>query len=170
MHLCSLLVLLLGGASAAASDAAPAPMNTEFPYQLGGGRPAPPHRGSFIEVFSRPLRPPYSEVFWAQQAPIPLPEDFVRAFADKTVAFTGYEVDVVRKDPERQGQWRSVPCYEQYNHHFAVGIQGNASKMAYVGRQTYLNERDVNAHRHAPCGKPASAPRPAATATCPCFR
>jgi hypothetical protein len=169
MHLCSLppplLVLLLGGASAA-----PAPMNTEFPYQLGGGRPAPPHRGSFIEVFSRPIRTTYSEVFWAQQAPIPLPEDFVRAFADKTVAFTGYEVDVVRKDPERQGQWRSVPCYEQYNHHFAVGIQGNASKMAYVGRQTYLNERDVNAHRHAPMWEARERPEASSDSNVPVFQ
>ena len=126
-----------------------APMNGQFPYVLASGTEAPPHRGDFIEVFSRPIRTTYSEVFWAQQDPIPLPKDFVERFDGETVAFTGYEVDVVRKD-DATGAWRSVPCYEQYNHHFAVGIQGRASKMAYVGRQTYLEDRDIMAHRHAP--------------------
>eukprot|EP00949_MAST-11_sp_MAST-11-sp1_P003017 g3017.t1 len=170
------LFVLLGAAASAAfsstslSSAAAPPMNTEFPYTISGGRAAPPHRGEFIEVFSRPIRTTYSEVFWAQQDPIPLPPAFVSKFADKTVAFTGYEVDVVRKDPDHPGQWRSVPCYEQYNHHFAVGIQGNASKMAYVGRQTYLDERDINAHRHAPLWEARERPDASDDSNVPVFQ
>ena len=145
------------------------PMNTEFPYTLSGGKPAPPHRGEFIEVLSRPIRLSYSEVFWAQQDPIPLPPQFVNRFAGKTVAFTGYEVDVVRKDPRQKGKFRSVPCYEVYNHHFA-GIQGNASKLAYVGRQTFLEERDIMAHRHAPLWEPRERPEAEEDSNVPVFQ
>ena len=99
------------GAAAAAENGPYKPMNQQFPYTLAGGIPAPPHRGEFIEVFSRPIRTTYSEVFWAQQDPIPLPKEFVEKFDGQTVAFTGYEVDVVRKD-SATGTWRSVPCYE----------------------------------------------------------
>ena len=51
---------------------------------------------------------------------------------------------------QSSGEYASVPCYEQYNHHYAVSLLGNASKLAFVGRQTYLDERDIMAHRHAP--------------------
>ncbi len=145
------LALCAAGASAAA-PAPPAPMNARYPYQVGdarsGFRPAPPHRGEYIEVLSRPIRTAYGEVFWAQQQPVPLPADFVARFHGKTAAFVGYEADIFRNGSD--GTLKSVPCYEQYNHHFAVGLLGNGSKLAFVGRQPYLDERTVNAHRHAP--------------------
>jgi hypothetical protein len=125
------------------------PMNSKFPYKLGNGKLAPPHRGKYIEVFSRPIKTTYSQVFWAQQDPVPLPAEFVEKYKGKTVGFVGYEVDVVRIN-ETSGKYASVPCFEQYNHHFAVSLLGNESKLAYVGRQTYLDERDIMAHRHAP--------------------
>ena len=124
-------------------------MNTNFPYTIANGGMAPPHRGNYIEVMSRKISTAYAEVFWTQQDPVPLPASFVHKYAGKTVGFVGYEVDVVRMNKTSQ-QLQSVPCYEQYNHHFAVSLLGNQSKLAYVGRQTYLDERDIMAHRHAP--------------------
>ena len=125
------------------------PMNKKFPYLLANGKLAPPHRGKFIELLSHPIRTTYSEVFWTQQDPVPLPAEFVEKYAGKTVGFVGYEADVVRIN-QTSGKYASVPCYEQYNHHYAVSLLGNESKMAFVGRQTYLDERDIMAHRHAP--------------------
>ena len=72
-------------------------MNTKFPYVLANGKLAPPHRGKFFEVMSRPIKTTYSEVYWTQQDPIPLPADFVKRYAGKTVGFVGYEADVIRR-------------------------------------------------------------------------
>ena len=103
------------------------PMNNKFPYLLANGKLAPPHRGKFIEVLSRPIRTTYSEVFWTQQDPVPLPAQFVEKYAGKTVGFVGYEADVVRIN-QTSGKYASVPCYEQYNHHYAVSLLGMSQK------------------------------------------
>ena len=145
----TLSVCLFVAATQLLLAAAMVPMNTRFPYLLANGDLAPPHRGNYIEVMSRPIRTTYSEVFWTQQDPVPLPAEFVKKYAGQTVGFVGYEADVVRMN-KTSGKYASVPCYEQYNHHYAVSLLGNESKMAFVGRQTYLDERDIMAHRHAP--------------------
>merc|ERR1712182_29179 len=54
------------------------------------------HRGRFFDLESRPLQLRYSEVHYAGQPGINLPEAIVREFANKTMAITGYEVNIVR--------------------------------------------------------------------------
>ena len=61
----------------------------------------------------------------------PLPADFVRRYANKTVAITGYECDSVRILPD--GTEEHVPIYDQYNHHHAAWVVGDGAAMVDLG-------------------------------------
>ena len=65
-------------------------------------------RGEFFEVLGPATTTHYSEVFWAPQ-PVALPADIVARFDGKVIAFTGYEVDIVRTNGEEE----IVDCREQ---------------------------------------------------------
>lgn len=90
------------------------------------------HRGNYFEMISNPVTFQYAQVFWTAQAGIPLPSDIVKEFANRTISFTGFEVDVVRKN-ETTGEYQSVPAFETYNHHYCCTIIGSASKMTFMG-------------------------------------
>lgn len=91
----------------------------------------PVHRGKYFEMLSHPVTYKYSEVFWTAQAGIPLPPDIVSEFANRTISFTGFEVDVVRQNAS--GGYASVPAFETYNHHYCCTIIGASSKMTFMG-------------------------------------
>ncbi len=57
--------------------------------------------------------------------------DFVRRFANKTLAITGYECDPVRVLPN--GTEEHVPIYDQYNHHHAAWVVGGGAAMVDLG-------------------------------------
>ena len=89
------------------------------------------HRGEYIDAYSPTLSTVYGEVFWTMMAETPLPADFVRRFANKTVAITGYECDSVRILPN--GTEQHVPIYDQYNHHHAAWVVGGGAAMVDLG-------------------------------------
>ena len=59
---------------------------------------------------------PYSWDAWHSQ-PVDLPAEIVSRFHGKTMAVTGYEVDIVRQ--AANGSEMHVACYELYNHHYS---------------------------------------------------
>ena len=50
----------------------------------------------YFDVYSPELATHYGEVFWTDQGNNPIPQDIIDRFKGKTIAITGYEVDVVR--------------------------------------------------------------------------
>ena len=65
------------------------------------------YSAEFFQVYSRPIKTRYSEVFWTMQDPIALPQHIIQRFENKVMAIVGYEVDQVRKT--ENGQDVSVP-------------------------------------------------------------
>eukprot|EP00658_Telonema_sp_P-2_P025920 TRINITY_DN20452_c0_g2_i4.p1 TRINITY_DN20452_c0_g2~~TRINITY_DN20452_c0_g2_i4.p1 ORF type:complete len:376 (-),score=48.90 TRINITY_DN20452_c0_g2_i4:43-1170(-) len=106
------------------------PMN-RFNYQIANPAAGSPesieYRGEFFEMLGPSTRSQYSEVWWSSQL-TPLPDQIVQRFSGKVMAITGYEVDIVRVLPN--GSHTSIPCYEQYNHHYTAYLQGAAVKMS----------------------------------------
>ena len=62
--------------------------------------------------------------------PTNLPADIVSRFANKTIAITGYEVNIVRNNS--LGKEEEVPAYELYNHHYSGSMSGAAVEMVCV--------------------------------------
>jgi hypothetical protein len=62
----------------------------------------------------------YSQVLWTTLPPVKLPADIIARYANSSMAVTGFEVDVLRKN-NGTGTTESVPAYESYNHHYGVG-------------------------------------------------
>ena len=98
-----------------------APMNGE--YSIANGV-APPFRGESFEIYSPVIESRYGDVHWKPLLS-PLPSAIVKRFAGRTMAVTGYEVDVVRKGKGLSGDDERVPCYEQYNHHYTGFMAGS---------------------------------------------
>ena len=114
-------VLLLLAVSTAGQN-----MNTD--YVIANSRPSGQparFRGEYFEIDGPPTASQYSEVWWSSQQ-TPLPDHIVKRYDGKTMAITGYEVDIMRTNPD--GTNASVPCYEQYNHHFSGFMHGKAVK------------------------------------------
>ena len=59
---------------------------------------------------------------------VDLPPAFVKEYATKPVAFTGWEVNVVRRD-NVTGAETSVPCTESYNHHYGAHINSASVRL-----------------------------------------
>eukprot|EP00117_Sycon_ciliatum_P044302 scpid42913/ scgid31984/ len=156
--LVALLLLLLAAVVLGVQQ--PAVSRNPYPYVIANPLPnAPPmkHRGEYFDVLSEPITTQYSQVYWTKQDPVPLPEDFVQRYKGKVASIIGVEADVVRAKAD--GTYESVPCYEQYNHHYAAYLQGVNSALAYVGKRTYLEDYRVSpAHRHSPLYQPRSLP------------
>merc|ERR1711871_396136 len=68
----------------------------------------------------------YGMVYWTQMDTVPLPDDIVQRFANKTIAITGYEMDQVLHDGS------SVPINWAYNHHYVAWIKGRDSELTLV--------------------------------------
>lgn len=79
-------------------------------------------RGEHFEVMSPPIRSRYAGVVWRVLAPVALPADIIARYNNSVMAFTGFEVDVVRKS--MHGGYTPVPNYQSYNHHFTSHVQG----------------------------------------------
>lgn len=75
------------------------------------------YQSEYFEVYSPAIKTRYSEVFWRGMAPVPLPQEIIQRFANKTMAVVGYEVDQVRRNP-KGGEDIPVPITHAYNHHY----------------------------------------------------
>jgi hypothetical protein len=80
------------------------------------------YTAEYFEVYSGTIQTRYSEVFWTGMPLVPLPDDIVERFSNKTMAVVGYEVDQVKVDKE--GNEVPVPITHAYNHHYCGPNQG----------------------------------------------
>ena len=76
-----------------------------------------PFQGESFEVTTPSMVTQYSQVFWQPLPAVALPDAIIKRFANATIAITGFEVDVRRRN-NATGQEESVPAYQSYNHHY----------------------------------------------------
>ena len=81
----------------------------------------------YFDVWSPEIATRYAEVWWHDMGKQPLPQEIVARFANKTMAITGYEMDMVMVQPAGQpganpAQDVSVPMNWAYNHHYEVRL------------------------------------------------
>mmetsp|Transcript_21584 Transcript_21584/g.56256 ORF Transcript_21584/g.56256 Transcript_21584/m.56256 type:complete len:515 (-) Transcript_21584:295-1839(-) len=81
-----------------------------------------PYRGESFEIYSNPIPLKYAQVAYQFHTGLLLPEDFRKRFHGKDVAFTGYEINVVRFDEDSNEE--SVPSFDAYNHHYVIYMKG----------------------------------------------
>eukprot|EP00658_Telonema_sp_P-2_P009209 TRINITY_DN13468_c0_g1_i6.p1 TRINITY_DN13468_c0_g1~~TRINITY_DN13468_c0_g1_i6.p1 ORF type:complete len:322 (+),score=66.69 TRINITY_DN13468_c0_g1_i6:62-1027(+) len=108
-------------------------MNAGLTYTISNPAPghqsvSPPFVGEYFEVDSPTLRMQYSQVYWQTLPPAELPADIVSRFANKTMAVTGFEVDLLRQN-NLTGQEESVPAYQSYNHHYSPNLVSAAVQL-----------------------------------------
>jgi len=84
----------------------------------------------YFDVYSPPIRSQYAQVFWSMMEPVPLPEEIVKRFTNKTMAITGYESDQVMKTPQGDVP---VPINHAYNHHYVAWLNSEHAELAEVG-------------------------------------
>ena len=82
------------------------------------------HRGEYVEFYSQPISAKYAQVYHGAER-VALPQAFVQQQRGRLVAFTGYEIDLVRTSWDGE---ESVPNSDWYTHH----------------HNTYLLADDVN--------------------------
>lgn len=70
----------------------------------------------------------YATVDWHND-PTPLPPSIISRFDGKTIAITGYEVNIVRTGSD--GKEEEVPAYELYNHHYSGSMSGKAVEQVF---------------------------------------
>lgn len=96
---------------------------------------------NYFDVYSPPIRSQYAQVFWTMMEPVPLPDEIVKQFANKTMAITGYEADQVMKAPNGDVP---VPINHAYNHHYVAWLNSEHAEMHEVDVP-----RDASAADHA---------------------
>ena len=127
-------------------------MNSAWPYTISN--PLTPdgasrsHRGEYFDLMGRVRRPRYSEVSWDHEKMV-LPPRVMKEFWGEIMAITGFEVDLVRRDGAHS--WRSVPCYEQYNHHFTGWLYGWRTPNAKRQVEANRTQREWEARGGVPC-------------------
>ena len=127
------------------------------------------------------VRTRYSETYWTRNAPIALPEELIKRFADGGVmAITGYEVDQVVHEgapppppgsdklggfgcfPSCDETDRSVPIYHAYNHHYFAWLLGTGAEVfdkdqpTHAPNPSWTGVRDRARGRPNPHGYPTS--------------
>lgn len=172
LHHASAKVMNAGGVPYRISNpdsAAAAPYSTDFEANIAG---PVEHFDMYGEV-----RTIYSQTYWTRNAPIPLPEELVKRFANGGVmAITGYEIDQVTHDnapppppgdklggfscyPSCDASDRSVPTYHAYNHHYFAWLVGSGAEVYDLERPgkypnpSWTGVREVKAN---PQGVPSS--------------
>ena len=97
-------------------------------YDTDYGTRYPGSQREYFEVYAGPISTRYGEVFWRGLPSVPLPEDIVRRFDNRTIAITGYEQDQVIKGENGTAD-QSVPIYWAYNHHYVAWLKGKHATM-----------------------------------------
>jgi hypothetical protein len=135
-----LLLFLLGTAAAAWAKN----MNGGE-YRIANAQSYDTHyQAEYFEVYSPTLKSRYSEVIWRGFDNIPLPDEVVRRFANKTMAIVGYEVDQVRIDDH--GNEVPVPITHAYNHHYIAWLHN--SQKGTVVKQKLHHDAPTGAMTH----------------------
>jgi len=132
---------LLGGLWAYSPATPSGNMNGEYVVSSGAGKSAPKFNTDYaskgheyFDVWSPEIATRYAEVWWHDMGKQPLPREIVARFANKTMAITGYEMDMVMVQPAGQpganpAQDVSVPMNWAYNHHYEAWITGRYSEL-----------------------------------------
>eukprot|EP00040_Diaphanoeca_grandis_P020564 m.109371 g.109371 ORF g.109371 m.109371 type:complete len:861 (+) comp27951_c0_seq1:141-2723(+) len=93
-----------------------------------GGSPVRAFRGEYFEFYGNNQTSRYGDVDWHGD-PVNLPADIVQRFDGKVMAVTGYEVNIVRTNPQT-GDEEPVLAYEQYNHHYSGYMYGKKVQLS----------------------------------------
>jgi len=109
-------------------------MHPNMPYTLSN--PAPGHAGErrkfssseFFEVDSTVMKMRYSEVVWRTLPAVALPQEIISRYAGRTMAVTGFEVDLLRNN-RTTGKTEPVAAYDSYNHHYGVSLVSSAVRL-----------------------------------------
>ena len=72
-----------------------------------------PFIGEHFDVESPVLRMQYAEVFWQTLPAVALPAEIVSRFQNSSIAITGFEVNVLRRN-NVTGEEESVPAYQRF--------------------------------------------------------
>ena len=99
----------------------------------------------FFDVYSPPIITRYGEVFWTTMAPIPLPDNIVKRFANSSMAVIGYEVDQVFQTKDGDV---SVPITWAYNHHYISSMTGSRSRLARANPKDFSNPPYTTLYTH----------------------
>jgi len=79
---------------------------------------------------------------------VPLPTDIVQRFDGKVMAITGVETDIVRRNADDNDV--SVPCYEQYNHHYSNWMHGKGAMLLQkpheMAASAHMNHMAMDSH------------------------
>ena len=147
---------MISGVAVAA--VAPGNMNGDYVVSSGTGKLAPSFNSNyaskgheFFDVWSPELATRYAEVWWHDMGKQALPKEIVARFANKTMAITGYEMDMVMVQPTGKPgvhpeQDVSVPINWAYNHHYEAWLTGRYSSL---GKNTHP-EPDDHSHHGGP--------------------
>jgi hypothetical protein len=92
----------------------------------------------YFDVYSPLLKSEYSQVIWRMMPSVPLPDEIVARFQNKTMAIRGYEVDQVMRTEKGDV---AVPITWAYNHHFIAFLGGKGSYLEY-------ERDDLEARKH----------------------
>jgi len=103
------------------------------PYTISNPPPAfagktYPFIGEYFDVETDVLPTQYSQVYWQTMRPILLPANIISRFQNTSIAVTGFEVDVRRRNPQT-GVEESVPAYQSYNHHYSPNIISSLARL-----------------------------------------
>jgi len=130
-------------------------MNGAYTVSSGGGTTNVPFNSDYaskgheyFDVWSPEIATQYAEVFWHDMGPQPLPPAIVARFANKTMAITGYEMDMVMVEPSGAAGRHperdvSVPISWAYNHHYEAWMTGAYS---VFGPNEHPDPLDVSHH------------------------
>jgi hypothetical protein len=98
----------------------------------GGSGYSTEYDTEYFDVYSPVIKSFYSQVFWADMDPVPLPQHIIDRFTNKTMAIVGYEVDQVQKvgngedgEDGEDGGDIPVPITHAYNHHYMAYLSDN---------------------------------------------
>jgi len=100
-------------------------------------------KGKYFDVYTPVIQSLYSQVQWSTHY-VDFPADVVAAYDGKVMNIVGYEFDIIRKvgggacntsssDHPIPCDYKSVPTWEQYNHHYNNNIYGKATKLVKTG-------------------------------------
>jgi hypothetical protein len=95
--------------------------------------------GDHFEVDTPVLRMQYSQVYWQSLPAVPLPANIVAQFANSSIAVTGFEVNVLRRN-NVTGAEESVPAYQSYNHHYSPNIISSLAEVLLPAKQQEINK------------------------------
>jgi hypothetical protein len=81
-----------------------------------------------VDIAIAVMKMRYSEVVWRTLPAVALPQEIISRYAGRTMAVTGFEVDLLRNN-RTTGKTEPVAAYDSYNHHYGVSLVSSAVRL-----------------------------------------